>query len=167
MIRVYVEFIDGYFFDVVGRGVSFKRGIRTQLRARKTAYGYRAYMIYNGKPREYKVHRIVATMFIPNPDNKASVNHKDGVKFNNSYKNLEWATYKENMNHAYDNGLNKNFGENNINAKLTMEDIKNIFYSSKGCRALGRELGISHTTVSSIRRKAAWRRANENNTAIL
>ena len=55
--------------------------------------------------KSFKLHREVAKAFIPNPDNKPQVNHKDGNKNNNSATNLEWVTNKENSHHAIKNGL--------------------------------------------------------------
>ena len=64
----------------------------------------------SGKVKHLFVHRAVAEAFIPNPDNKPQVNHKDGNKMNPCLDNLEWCTPKENMHHASITGLLKRRG---------------------------------------------------------
>lgn len=68
--------------------------------------GYLAVGLYaNGKGSTKRIHRLVAEAFIPNPDNKPEINHKDGNRYNNSSSNLEWVTKRENCRHAWDNNL--------------------------------------------------------------
>ena len=63
----------------------------------------------NRKQKIHKIHRLLAEYFIPNPDNKPCVNHKDGNKLNKNLDNLEWATISENTKHAYANKLERNW----------------------------------------------------------
>jgi hypothetical protein len=58
-----------------------------------------------GKRKNKSIHRIMCETFLPNPENKRHVNHKDGNKLNNNLNNLEWATEKENSQHAVNTGL--------------------------------------------------------------
>lgn len=59
----------------------------------------------NGKNKLFKLHRLVANYFIPNPENKPLVNHIDGNILNNDVSNLEWVTHSENVKHAIRTGL--------------------------------------------------------------
>ena len=72
------------------------------LTAHKNNNGYLTVEL-NGT--EYKVHRLVAEAYVPNPYNKPDVNHIDGNKANPHYSNLEWATRSENTLHAYATNL--------------------------------------------------------------
>ena len=66
-----------------------------------TKKGYLRVYLYDqtGRRKHYKVHRLVASAFIPIPDGKYQVNHIDGNKVNNSITNLEWVTDAENKEH--------------------------------------------------------------------
>ena len=54
----------------------------------------------NGRTKRLYAHRLVALAYIPNPENKTEINHKDGNKKNNCIDNLEWVTSKENKQHG-------------------------------------------------------------------
>ena len=76
------------------------------------------------KRKTFLVHRLVAETFIPNAENKPTVNHKDGNKKNNCVDNLEWATLSEQQVHACEHELNyARKGEKANKAKLTWEDV--------------------------------------------
>lgn len=68
--------------------------------------GYVVVGIFDGKKLQTKkLHRLVAQEFIPNPENKSTINHKNGIKTDNRLDNLEWATHSENTIHAFRTGL--------------------------------------------------------------
>jgi len=99
----------------------------------------------------FLVHRLVGIAFIPNPDNKRSINHKNGVKTDNYVENLEWATHSENMLHAYENGLQncddnkkKAISAKNSKAVLCLQNGK--IYSNQ--MAAGADLGMTSAGVS-------------------
>lgn len=77
------------------------------LTPKKQKNGYLFYQLFdgNGKFKHWMLHRLVATVFIDNPQGYKEVNHKDGDKTNNKYTNLEWCTRQYNCIHAIENGL--------------------------------------------------------------
>ena len=81
-------------------------------------------LVKNSVHKHMRVHRLVMLAFIPNPLNKATVNHKDGNPSNNYLTNLEWATLSENIQHAYDNNLNFRYN-------LNIDDLKHKHYVDK------------------------------------
>lgn len=81
-----------------------KRGVKIQPAL--DAYGYlRCTFSNKGKRQSVYVHRLVAMAYIPNPENKPTVNHINGNKTDNRVENLEWATQHEQKAHAIRNGL--------------------------------------------------------------
>jgi hypothetical protein len=110
----------------------------------------------------YLTHRLVAEMYVPNPNNKPQVNHKDGDKTNNHYTNLEWVTNSENQKHAYDNGFKSGWqgSENPPTTKLTEKDVETAFYlKSIGwmTKDIAKELGVAPNTMSYVLNKKSWR----------
>ncbi len=101
---------------------------------------------------KHSVHRLVAQKFIPNPENKGTVNHKNGIKTDNRVCNLEWLTQKENNQHAHDTGLK---GMLQLRQrKLTMEQAREIRSKYKTGdylqRGLAKEYGINYGNISKL-----------------
>lgn len=82
---------------------------------RKSGYVYYGGHGANGKVVQLRAHRVVAQLFLPNPENKPTVNHLDENKQNNRADNLEWATVKENTN--YGSCIEKRVANRRVDAK--------------------------------------------------
>ena len=113
----------------------------------------------NGKQNANYAHRLIATAFIPNPDKKQFVNHKNGIKWDNRKVNLEWSTKSENTQHAFDTGLIKPMaGEKHVMVKLTEKEVLEIreLKGFKSERKIAKEFNVSQATVSQILNRKAW-----------
>lgn len=115
-------------------------------------YGYlRVCTTVDGKHMSTSVHRLVALAFIPNPDNKPTVNHKDGNKRNNSVENLEWATPAEQNRHAILHGLRDGTMQNA--RVVSKQKISKLVYCVETGKiypseiSAERELGLSASSV--------------------
>lgn len=121
-------------------------------------------LLYQGKDRTVRVHRLVAEAFLPNPENKDTVNHIDGNKLNNTASNLEWCDRTEQMIHAYNLGLKSPMvGSQNSNAKLTDEQVKEIRksyvpYSREfGTVALAEKYGVTNRVIGLVVKNKAYK----------
>ena len=113
--------------------------------------------IANGRA---KVHKLVALAFIPNINNKPTINHINGIKTDNRVENLEWATYSENVLHAFDNGLMPS-GEKHHMTKLTRHQVIEIHDMGLSRWPKICELAIQYnagaSTIYAIQRERTWK----------
>ena len=144
MSEFFRKVVDNNNYSISTDGVLInKQGRKKALQDKD---GYLQVQLYKNGIRSHKrVHRLVAEAFIPNPNNKPEVNHKDGNKHNNSVDNLEWVDKSENMKHAFRTGLCKHnpnhkpmLGHKNPNGgrkgrKVMIVETGEIFDSMKDC----------------------------------
>lgn len=130
------------------------------LKLKVSKVGYIQAGLTNQKVKWKLVHRLVAIAFIPNPDNKAQVNHKDGNKQNNNDWNLEWNTPGENQIHAYANGYKCQNGEKNHRHKLNDEaiiQIRKIWAEGNTThQKIADTYKVSRENISMILRNETW-----------
>lgn len=138
----------------------------TALNLIEDANGYmRVNLCKPGRKRRHAaVHRIVAETFLPNPDSKPCVNHRDSNRTNNHISNLEWCTHSENSRHANRRGRQKNVfgkGAEHPGAVLTEVDVRGIKrnYRAGGVtqRQLAKRYGTSQQQVQKIVNNKIWR----------
>ena len=123
-------------------------------------YGYvKRVLSKNGKNNHFTEHRLVAIAFIDNPENKATVNHINGIKTDNRVENLEWNTNNENHQHAINTGLKDQKGIKHHKCKLTEEQVREIreIGFSQTRMSLSKKYGVSRTNILGIIRGNFWK----------
>ena len=132
-----IKDFEGYYeVSNIGRvrSLNYKRTGKEKIL--KNIEDYKGYLevglTKNGKRKQFKVHRLVAEAFIPNPENKPCIDHINTVKSDNRVENLRWVTYKENSNN--EKTLEKFKGENHhfSGKHHTEETKKKIGEAQKG-----------------------------------
>ena len=124
----------------------------------------KGYLCVHIRPKMYNVHRLVLLAFLKQPKDKIQVNHKNGIKSDNTLKNLEWVTRRENEDHALRTGLKKVYGEYNPMHKLKNHQVLEIsreceFYSD---RELAAKYNVKPISIHRIRHKKYWQRLLSN-----
>lgn len=144
-----IDDLEHYFIDRSGKVYS---DVGSSLRELKATITKKGYLNIKIKGKTYKVHRLVALAYIPNPQNLPQVNHIDGNKSNNQDSNLEWVNNSENQLHAWETGLQP--VRHAINISLTQEQadaIRRTYTESEiGTSELARNYGVSKTTIKDI-----------------
>ncbi len=150
------------------KGVRKLKGKMLKMSLNKAGYYYVCCWLRDSKKKKnLVVHRAVAHAFVENQENKKCVNHKDGIKTNNDFRNLEWCTHRENMRHAFETGLTpyrKNQkGELAGSAKLKNKDvisIKKAIKNGASLTGLSKKYGVGVTTISEIKAGRSWGHLN-------
>lgn len=150
------------------RSLNYKnsRTVRV-LKPALTEDGYLKTMLQDdsGRYHSLTVHHFVTLAFLGPREEGLQVNHKDGVKTNNSISNLEYCTASQNVRHAFDNGLEMPLrGQDNPFAKLKDDDVRHIrAVAASGGRYYGRKdlaemYGVSECHIKEIvnYRRGAW-----------
>ena len=128
-----------YLITEEGDVYSTKYGKLKKRKQQTTDKGYKIIVLWNnGKIKNYRVNRLVAETYIPNPDNLPEVNHKDEVKSNNNVANLEWST------HAYNTQYSQAMSW--IVENVRTGERQTVYNLAAFCRQLGLSRGsLNHT----------------------
>lgn len=135
----------------IGRGKRCQGGLKKPT----LVGGNYLYVGLYGRSRKrlVPVHRLVASAFIPNPDNKPEVNHINGIKTDNRVENLEWVTRKENEEHSRRTGLHDNevLRRSKTVIAVNLENGETTEY--KSANEASRSLGIAQGSISRVARR--------------
>lgn len=157
-IGVYEKWIAGYegLYSVDTEGTIYNwnyygTGKKKLMKPCDNGRGYKQVNLYKDKKnKRHYIHRLVAMAFLPNPQNKAEVNHRSGDKTANNVLNLEWSTRKENIRHAILTGLCDERIKSS--SKPVLQINKNngkVIREFKSSHEVENQLGLSHTSIGN------------------
>lgn len=126
-------------------------------------HGYPRVALYkNGRRSGYTVHRLVCNAFLPNPDNKPVVNHKNGIRTDNRIENLEWCTVSENVLHGFKMGrvgktAKGEAAPHHILKEKDIPEIRKMLSSGElSLKEIGARYGVSLHTIYSVKSGKNW-----------
>lgn len=151
--------IEGFNYEISNLGNCRNSKTRKAIKPVKCTNGYYEYQLYAKGKRYCKLaHRLVATAFIPNLENKREVNHKDCDVTNNRVENLEWVTPKENCAWGDRNLKCREANRDNFKA-VRQYDKEGNFIKEYECIAdASKEIGILPENISRAIRKVGGRK---------
>lgn len=148
-----------------GRVKSFHNSIEGKLLSIKNATGW--YLSFGvsrlGTTKTVRVHRVVAELFVPNPEGKKEVNHKDLNKQNNHHSNLEWCTPSENVSHAVKHnpemmrGVMKWNKIDKVRAVLQIDKSGKVIGEFSSCTEAGNETGVCTRNIHQVASKTEYK----------
>ena len=163
-----IEGFENYLISLDGKVFSLKNMSFLKLRKNRENGYFRAELYHknltnNKKSKNLSVARLVANAYLPNPENKPTINHIDGNKENNLLCNLEWATYSENNKHAIDNNLHPLTDKMIKSRSKSSEKLKKIILDTNtGIFYIGAEdaAKVCGYTIGTMREKLCGRKNN-------
>ena len=151
------------------RSLNYKRTGKEKIL--KNIEDYKGYLevglTKNGKRKQFKVHRLVAEAFIPNPENKPCIDHINTIRNDNRIENLRWATHEENSNNPLtkkkmsenhreqigeNNHMYGRIGENNPKSKPIVQinpNTNEVLNTYSGISEASRQTGFKHSNISA------------------
>lgn len=155
--------IENLDYEINSEGIVRRISTKRIKKSFKRTDGYIGIQLYLAKDKikNYQLHRLIANTFIPNPESKQYVNHKDSNRENNLLNNLEWVTFEENVKHGYELGYASNKGSKNGFSVLTEDKVLEIRKRREdekiSYQKLAEIYNVSYSCIAGIIQRTNWK----------